>query len=62
VLESAFKAELNLSNAAAVSAVAIVKKHLREGDGVEPPSLSREVDSRAMADMIRRTIAIMKGN
>jgi HK97 family phage prohead protease len=45
--------ELNLSSAKAVSVVAILKKHLRE-EGDEPPDLSREVDSKALADAVRR--------
>lgn len=44
--------ELNLSSAKAVSAVAILKKHLREEDGATP-DLSREADEKALADAIR---------
>jgi uncharacterized protein len=53
-LEKAFKDELNLSNATAVSAVAIIKKHLREGGGEDLAELSREADSKALADALRR--------
>lgn len=53
-LERALKSELNLSNADAVSAVAIVKKHLREGGGEDLAELSREADSKALADALRR--------
>lgn len=53
-LEKAFKEELSLSNATAVSAVAIIKKHLREGGGEDLVEASREADSTALADALRR--------
>lgn len=50
--------DLNLSSAKAVSAVAILKKHLRE-EGDATPDLSREVDGKALAEALRRTINIL---
>jgi HK97 family phage prohead protease len=54
-LENDFKSDtkLNLSSAQAVSAVAILKKHLRE-EGDVTPDLSREADEKALADAVRR--------
>lgn len=57
-LERAFKGELNMSNADAVSAVAIVKKHLREG-GEELPDVSREEDIKALAASFARLRSII---
>jgi len=52
--------KLSLSNAAAVSAVAIMKKHLREGGDLPAPDLSREGDEAAIAAALRRNIASLK--
>ena len=57
-IEADFRKELNLSNAAAVSAVAIVKKHLREGGEIIPADVSREADAKAIADLTARFRAI----
>jgi hypothetical protein len=46
--------KLNLSNASAVSVVAIVKKHLREGGVATMPELSREADDEAFMAALRR--------
>ncbi|CAH1658670.1 Phage prohead protease, HK97 family [Hyphomicrobiales bacterium] len=55
-IEERLKDELKLSNAAAVSAVAIMKRHLREGDE-EPNSAPRDegaaAELRAMAARVR---------
>ena len=58
-METDFRKELNLSNAAAVSAVAIVKKHLREGGDLNPVDVSREADAKAIADLAARYRAIV---
>ncbi len=58
-METDFRKELNLSNAAAVSAVAIVKKHLREGGDLNPADVSREADAKAIADLQARFRAII---
>ena len=52
--------KLSLSNAAAVSAVAIFKKHLREGGEMSAPDLSREGDEAAVVAALRRNIASLK--
>lgn len=59
-IEADLKADpkLNLSSAQAVSAVAILKKHLRE-EGEATPDLSREADEKALADALRRTLNII---
>jgi uncharacterized protein len=57
-LEADLRKELGLSNAAAVSAVAIVKKHLREGGELNPAELSREVDAKAIAELTARFRAV----
>ena len=59
-IEAELKAdpELNLSSAKAVSVVAILKKHLRE-EGDATPDLSREVDEKALAEALRRTLNII---
>lgn len=59
-LEADLKADpkLNLSSAQAVSAVAILKKHLRE-EGEATPDLSREADEKALAETFRRTLNII---
>lgn len=49
--------KLNLSNASAVSAVAIFKKHLREGGDPTSTDLSREGDEAAIVAALRRNIA-----
>ena len=52
-MEHSFKTDLNLSSATAVSAVAIVKKHLRDGGETEQPVSSREADDEAkLADLL----------
>lgn len=51
--------ELKLSNANAVSVLAIVKKHLREGGDIETAKASREADDAAIAAIIRRNIATL---
>lgn len=60
-IEADLKADpvLKMSNAAAVSAVAIVKRHLREGGGVNQADASREADAQALADLVRRNIATL---
>jgi len=58
-IERALKAELNLSNADAVSAVAILKKHLREGSENELPELPRDADSKALAEALRRNLTLL---
>jgi uncharacterized protein len=50
--------DLSLSNAKAVSAVAIIKKHLRE-EGEATPDLSREADEKALAEALRRNLTIL---
>jgi uncharacterized protein len=57
-MEADFRKELNLSNASAVSAVAIVKKHLREGGEINHADASREADAKAIADLTARFRAI----
>jgi HK97 family phage prohead protease len=57
-IETDLRKELNLSSAAAVSAVAIVKKHLREGGDLTPADVSREADAKAIADLLARFRAI----
>lgn len=57
-IEADFRLDLKLSNAVAVSAVAIVKKHLREGGETSLSDVSREVDARAIADLKARFAAI----
>jgi uncharacterized protein len=57
-MEADFRKELNLSNASAVSAVAIVKKHLREGGEINHADVSREADAKAIADLTARFRAI----
>lgn len=57
-LEGAFRSELKLSNAAAVSAVAIVKKRLREG-GDNPADDARDELSEVMA-AFERNARILK--
>jgi len=57
-METDFRKELNLSNAAAVSAVAIVKKHLREGGELNLADVSREADAEAIAALTARFRAI----
>jgi hypothetical protein len=52
-LEAALKSELNLSGAAAVKAVAIVKKHLREG-GPEPEQPARDGLKELLMSLRRR--------
>lgn len=52
--------KLNLSNASAVSAVAIFKKHLREGGDTPATDLSREGDEAAIVAALRRNIASLK--
>lgn len=59
-LEKAFKEELSLSNATAVSAVAILKKHLREGGGEDLPDVSREEDIKALAASMARLQSIIQ--
>lgn len=51
--------ELKLSNANAVSVLAIVKKHLREGGDLDPAKTSREADEAAIAAILRRNIATL---
>lgn len=58
-IEADLRKELNLSNAAAVSAVAIVKKHLREGGDLNPADVSREADAQAIAELKARFRAII---
>jgi uncharacterized protein len=58
-LEADLRKELGLSNAAAVSAVAIVKKHLREGGEINPADVSREVDAEAIAELTARFRAVV---
>ena len=58
-MEADFRKELNLSSAAAVSAVAIVKKHLREGGDLNQADVSREADAKAIADLEARFRAIV---
>lgn len=53
-IEHDLRKELNLSSASAVSAVAIVKKHLREGGEINPADLSREADVAAIAELTAR--------
>lgn len=58
-LEAALRAELNLSSAAAVRAVAVLKKHLREG-GDEPDNGAREAAAAAdLAALVRRNVNIL---
>ncbi len=51
--------ELKLSNANAVSVLAIVKKHLREGGDLEAAKSSREADEAAILAQWRRNIATL---
>jgi uncharacterized protein len=56
-IEYELRNDLKLSNATAVSAVAILKKHLRdEGDPLA--DVSREDDAKAIADLVTRFRAI----
>lgn len=57
-MEADFRKQLNLSGAAAVSAVAIVKKHLREGGDIHQADASREADAKAIADLTARFRAV----
>lgn len=59
-LEAALKSELDLSNAAAVRAVAIMKKHLREGGDAPDTSAPDEAAAAELADLIRRNINTLK--
>ena len=60
-LEASLRGELNLSQRDAVSAVALMKKHLRE-EGENLPDTSREgVDMAELAALIRRNIQTLKG-
>lgn len=56
-LEHELRAEANLSSAAAVKAVAIVKKHLREG-GAEPDAVRREAKTDLILSLRRATAAL----
>lgn len=59
-IEQELRKELNLSNAAAVSAVAILKKHLREGGDLDCADASREADGLAeTAASLRRNISTL---
>jgi HK97 family phage prohead protease len=55
-LEAALRSELKLSQADAVRAVAIAKKHLRDGGDVEVGDDREGADLKAVADAIRRNI------
>jgi uncharacterized protein len=57
-LEADLRKDLNLSSAQAVSVVAIVKKHLREGGDIHPADASREADAKAIADLTARFRAV----
>lgn len=60
-LERALQAELKLSQRVAVSAVALMKRHLREGEP-ETTSEGREgPDLNQLAERLRRNIATMQG-
>jgi uncharacterized protein len=58
-LEADLKTDIGLSSAKAVSAIAIMKKHLREGGDVELPDLSREVDGKALEQSLRNCLTIL---
>jgi hypothetical protein len=59
-LEAALRSELKLSQADAVRAVAIAKKHLR--DGGEDDQVGREgADPDKVAELLRRNIQLLRG-
>lgn len=59
-LEAALRSELKLSQADAVSAIALMKKHLREGG--EDDLVGREgSDPEKVAEALRRNIQLMRG-
>jgi HK97 family phage prohead protease len=60
-LEAELRNELNLSGSAAVKAVAILKKHLREGGGAPEDSAREAAAAAEVADAIRRNIHILTG-
>ncbi len=57
-IESCLRGELKLSKSAAVSAVAIMKKHLRGAGAVENADAYREDDAGAIAELTARFRAI----
>lgn len=60
-LEAALRSELKLSQGDAVSAIALMKKHLREG-GEDLVGEGREgADLKELADVIRRNTATLRG-
>lgn len=60
-LEAELRSELNLSGSAAVKAVAILKKHLREGGGAPDDSAREAAAAAEVADALRRNIHILTG-
>jgi HK97 family phage prohead protease len=59
-LEAALRSELKLSQGDAVSAIALMKKHLREGGGDYVGDGREGADLKAIADRLRATTATLK--
>lgn len=60
LLEAALRSELNFSSGDAVKVVALVKKHLRDGDDDVPDNPSRDEQAAALAASMKKLASLLQ--